>query len=112
MRHSVPPVIRAGREETAYSIITAKPRPIVLPSLTISFFYSNEVNGSMINASAQIEDDPSNTTQYVVIYTFTVPEVVNKLATVKFRFELPDDTRTWTVEGSFIFTILSGETFT
>ena len=85
--------MRAGKEEAAYTTITAKPRPTVFPRLQVQLENPSASNGTVVRplgTSQRILANPSQPLTYIIIDTFTVPRDIGEMTSVRFRFDLPD----------------------
>ena len=91
-RVTFPPVVQAGKEETIYTTIAVKPLPAILPSLNVTLTCMHSNGSSTIDAiSAWTTPSPSNSIEYIILHTFTVPLEVDCVTFVFLRIDLPND---------------------
>ena len=89
-RITFPPVVQAGKEETIYTTIAVKPLPANLPSLNVTLMHSD--GSSTVDAiSNWTIPSPSNSFEYIILHTFTIPLEVDSMTSVFLRIDLPND---------------------
>ena len=115
--HQVPPILRAGKQETAYSIVTVKPYPTDFPEARVSLTTninensSESVNVTMLKVSREVASHSSDPVKYCIIYTFDVPLDID-IETTSVRVEFIVPSNDWTVVGQFVprnINIVKGE---
>ena len=70
--------------------IAAKPLPD-LPPLGFDLIHTNKTNFTQVDTDSRAIPNPRNSTEYFILYNFTVPLDVDAVEFGRFEFQLPGD---------------------
>ena len=98
LKVTVPPLLRAGQEETLFVVLTAKPPPTNFPTLSVVIPDSNDsIEGksdTTLTASLRVATRSEEPLQSFLFYTFELPRIEQETAHVVLNITLPSD-ETW-----------------